>query len=293
MHDIAPPRGWDVGRLSRAPALIALLLCLSSVPASAQQDEIARQVQALPWQRAPAVGHLGSTAEIALDGRLQYLDAPATSRFLELNGNPPLDGAFAVAPRNLHWFAIFAFDPVGHVQDGGSLDQDAMLRMLDARNRAGTAERRARHLPVLTVQGWSAPPRYDAIGHRLEWGLRLRDPEDRAIINYTVSLLGRSGVMSATLVSDPISFPADIREFQETLEGFTYAPGESYGEFREGGPVAEAGLGALAPGRAAALTGPAGLFKGFGQFLGLAVCGAGAASLLAFQAKVARTFRRR
>lgn len=45
-------------------------------------------------------------------------------------------------------------------------------------------------------------PPYDPDTKRVEWGTRLRGDDGRIIVNYTVRLLGRRGVMHATLVSD-------------------------------------------------------------------------------------------
>jgi uncharacterized membrane-anchored protein len=66
-------------------------------------------------------------------------------------------------------------------------------------------------------------------------------------------LLGRSGVMSATLVSDPEHLPQDMAEFKTSLEKFSYVSGEKYTEFKQGDRVAEFGLAALILGGAAAV----------------------------------------
>jgi uncharacterized membrane-anchored protein len=277
--------------------LIALLLCLGTMAASAQQKDTQqpqdvmpdslRQVLALPWQTAPDVGRLASVATIKLD-HLRYLDAPSTSKFLELNGNPPRDNEFVVAAADLGWFAVFGYDPSGYVKDDETLDSDELLKALKAQNEAGAEERRKLNLDVLTLQGWSVPPHYDSETHRLEWGTRLTDPENRDIINYTVRLLGRGGVMSATLVSDPKQLDADIKAFKAALKGFAFVPGETYSEFRQGDRLAAYGLGALVLGGAAAVATSTGLLKGLGKFIGIAVFG----GLAAAAAALKRLFRR-
>jgi uncharacterized membrane-anchored protein len=291
-----------VGWIRRGSALIALLLCLGAASASAQQqsqpqqpqqpNEEYRQVMALPWQKAPSVGRLGSVAEISLDNGLRYLDAPSTSKFLELNGNPPRDNDFVVAPGKLHWFAVFAFDPSGYVRDDETLDNDAMLKALKAQNEESIAERKKLNLPILTLQGWSVPPHYDSETHRLEWGTKLTDPQGEETVNYTVRLLGRSGVMSATLVSDPVRLDGDIKQFKAALKGFSYVAGESYSEFRQGDRVAAYGLGALVVGGAAAVATSTGLLKGLGKFIGIAVFGGAAAVAAAFKSIFRRVSRR-
>ena len=97
------------------------------------------------------------------------------------------------------------------------------------------------------------PPHYDIDTKRLEWGVRLRTDRDEKLVNYTSRLLGRTGVMSAVLVSEPQSLDADIRDFKTVLKNFSYNAGESYAEFKSGDKVAEYGLAALILGGAAAV----------------------------------------
>ena len=58
--------------------------------------------------------------------------------------------------------------------------------------------------------------------------------EGQPVVNYTVRLLGRTGVMNATLVADPQTLQADVQSFKAALAGFEFNPGERYAEFREG-----------------------------------------------------------
>ena len=92
-------------------------------------------------------------------------------------------------------------------------------------------------------------------------------------VNYTVRLLGRSGVMSAMLVSDPASLDNDMKAFKTALAGFDFASGQKYSEFRAGDKVAEYGLAALVVGGAAAAAAKAGLFKYLGKFIWVGLLG--------------------
>jgi len=131
----------------------------------------------------------------------------------------------------------------------------------------------------LYTDGWQVTPHYDIDTKRLEWGVRLRTDADEKLVNYTSRLLGRTGVMSAVLVSAPESLDADIRDFKTVLKNFSYNSGESYAEFTSGDKIAEYGLAALVLGGAAAVATKkgfwavlAGLFAAFWKLLaGLAV----------------------
>jgi len=59
--------------------------------------------------------------------------------------------------------------------------------------------------------------------------------------------------MSAVLVANPNTMEHDITEFKQALAGFSYNPGQTYSEFRQGDKVAEYGLAALILGGAAAV----------------------------------------
>lgn len=245
------------------------------VPAESQsQDDIAAQVLQLPWEKSPSVGAIGSIARMGLAPGLMFLDSSSTSRFLQLNGNPPRDNEYAVAPQDFAWFAVFSYDDSGYVKDDEKLDPDALLTTLQRQNEAGIAERRQLGLPILHLQGWAVVPHYDKTTHRLEWGTRLTGDDGGVTVNYTIRLLGRSGVMSAVLVSDPGTLEQNVTNFKKSLTGYSFVPGQTYSEFRQGDRVAAFGLGALIAGGAAAAAAKAGgaaAIKGFAKVIGLGI----------------------
>jgi uncharacterized membrane-anchored protein len=251
-------------------SLLQLILLLGGFAAAAQ-DKVLQEILQLPWQTAS--GKIGKVAQINLPAAVRFLDAAGTSRFLELNGNPPRPDNYTVAPESLEWFAVFSFDATGYVKDDEALDKDQLLKALKEQNEAGGAERRKLGLPVLTLDGWAVPPHYDSETRRLEWGTRLLDQDGRQIVNYSIRMLGRSGVMQAVLVSDPRQLDEDIREFKASLRGYDFVAGERYAEYRQGDKLADYGLAALIVGGAAAAAAKAGLFKTFGKFIGIAAVG--------------------
>jgi uncharacterized membrane-anchored protein len=110
----------------------------------------------------------------------------------------------------------------------------------------------------------------------LEWAIKLRDHENNPIVNFTTRILGRSGYMSATLVSDPVNLDRDIKSFKVALQDFDYINGERYAEFRDGDKIAAYGLGALVVGGAAAAVASKGGFKFLGALALAALAGIGA-----------------
>ncbi len=229
----------------------------------------------MKWKFAPEVGSIGSEATISLSPDVAFLGAADTSRFLELNGNLPCTNCYALVARSLGWFAIFSFDPSGYVKDDETIDPDELLKTLKESNTASIEQKRQRGLPPLYLDGWYIPPHYDTVTKRLEWGTKAHGETGAITVNYSIRLLGREGVMSAVLVSDPSSLDTDLKSFKQALQNFSFNVGKTYAEFREGDKVAEYGLAALIVGGAAAAAAKSGVGKG------LFAAGAGLIKVLA------------
>ena len=248
--------------------LFGILFLFLTFAAEAQRDPAAimQELQKLGWQRGPGEGAIGARAKIQIAQGYSFLDEKNTRRFLELMGNPPRDGHYMIAPANLDWFAVFSFDPVGYVKDDEKIDAEQLLETLKKSDDAGNDERKRLGMEPIYTDGWQVPPHYDAATKRLEWGMRLRDGQGGIHLNSTSRLLGRTGVMSAILVSAPQTLAEDIKAFNGALAGYEFVAGEKYAEFKSGDRIAEYGLAALVVGGAAAAAAKAGWFKFLGKF---------------------------
>ncbi len=141
---------------------------------------------------------------------------------------------------------------MGYVKDDEKIDADAILKSIKDMDEPGNEERKRLGFGPLHTDGWYVAPHYDTQTKRLEWGLKLHSDEG-VTLNYTVRLLGREGVMNATLVSSPEKLDNDVKSFKKALDGFEFASGKRYAEFQPGDHVAEIGLAALVAGGAAAI----------------------------------------
>lgn len=250
----------------RTTMLAALLLC--PLLAWGQGDSrVFEEMKKLQWQQGPSEGRIGAKAVIAVPQDHVFLDEKNTRRFLELTGNPPRDGHYLFAPSSLDWFAVFSFDASGYVKDDEKIDADALLKTLKSSDAPSNEERKRLGMEALYTEGWQVPPHYDLDTRRLEWGMRLRTAGGHHVINYSSRLLGRSGVMSAVLVSDPATLTADTLQFKSALTQFSYVPGEKYSEFKAGDRIAEYGLAALIVGGAAAVATKKGFWSLLAGFL--------------------------
>jgi uncharacterized membrane-anchored protein len=248
--------------LAASFALVASAIAQSQSDAQSQNDVMSK-IFALGWIKAPAIAPIAGVARIKLTNGQMALGESDTSRFVELNGNPPSHNNFAVSAPDFQWFAVFAFDPSGYVKDDEKIDPDALLDTLKEQNKNGIEERKRLGLDPLVLEGWYVPPHYDVETKRLEWGTKLSDSRGNIIVNYSIRVLGRSGVLKALLVSDPTTLDHDLKDFHSALLNLTFDPGQQYSEFRPGDKVAEYGLAALVVGGAAAVAmkAGAGFFK--------------------------------
>ena len=251
--------------MKRTILLVAGLLLTLTAFAAKTAEESKKDVQSLQWHVGPAAEQIGTQATIKTDATHEFLDDKNTQKFLELSGNIPLPDHFLLTSPIAGWWAIFHFNPSGYVKDDEKIDGDALLKRLKDLDVPVNEERKRLGLTPIYTEGWYIPPHYDIETKRLEWGLKLKS-EGGIFLNYTIRMLGRTGVMSATLVSAPETLDADVKSFKKALENYKFNSGEQYSEFKAGDHVAEFGLAALIAGGAAAVATKKGFWAVFAGF---------------------------
>jgi uncharacterized membrane-anchored protein len=251
-------------RAKTALWLVVIGICLRGV-ASAQETAD------LPWQECPCTGDLGNATVEIPDGML-FLDRANVAKFMEMLQNPT-DGqergvVLGRTGADETWFVVFSFNPTGYIKDDekDSLDAKAILGSIREGTEAANDERRKRGWSVLEVKGWHREPFYDGSTNNLTWAI-LGGTNEGEVVNHSVRLLGRRGVMNADLVTDAGSLAAAMPAFDDVVKGFDYKPGERYREFSQGDRVAEFGLTALVAGGAGVALAKSGLLKQFGKLL--------------------------
>ncbi len=232
----------------------AALVVLGVLALAGVQPAAAQEASDIPWQTGPGVGRLGDIAEIQIPEGYHFAGRDGVKRFLELTQNPASGGELGVLlpPGNdggPPWFVVFTFSPIGYVRDDdkNELDAEAILNTIRKGTEAANREREKRGWGAMRIVGWEQPPRYDSITHNLTWAIRGGDQESE-VINYSVRLLGRRGVMHADLVLSPEQLEATVPEFDGILTGFDFVQGNRYAEFVKGDKIAEYGLTALIAG---------------------------------------------
>jgi uncharacterized membrane-anchored protein len=221
-----------------------------------------------------------------------FTGADGTRQFMELNENP-VSGIErgtvlcrlqdANGETETTWFAVFEFDDGGYVKDDEkeSLDGDAILSSLKKGNEHGNRERKERGWEAIYLDGWQVAPHYDEQTKNLTWATRLHDESNSQVLNHSVRLLGRGGVMSVDLVVSPDYYDQALPVFDAVVGDFEYKSGHAYGEWREGDKIASYGLTALVAGGAGAALVKTGVLQKFGKAI-LVALAAGVAAVRKF-----------
>jgi uncharacterized membrane-anchored protein len=263
----------------RLVVFVALCLWLSFFSASSYgQEQKPSVLDNIKWLQGPALGDLGTIAEVKVPEGYVFAGAQDAKVLMEAMQNP-LSGSEMgfLAPATMEWYLLFEFDDTGYVKDDekDSLNADAMMKSIKTGNEEGNKERQKREWATMTITGWEQPPRYNPETHNLEWAIRA-ESQGAPVINYNTRLLGRSGVMKATLVADPAILADTLVKAKGVINDFSFKTGQKYAEFRKGDKLAKYGLSALVVGGATAVAVKSGLFKWLWKLIVLAALAVGA-----------------
>jgi uncharacterized membrane-anchored protein len=218
----------------------------------------------IQWQSGPAVGSLGDIAQITVPDGFRFAGQAGTRTFLELTQNPTNGDELGVLlPASVEdgrWFVIFEFNPIGYVKDDekDKLDADDMISNIREGTEAANEERKRRGWSTMSIVGWHTQPFYDTRTNNLTWAIT-GAADDSQVVNYSVRLLGRRGVMNVDLVLAPDEVESVVPAFEKVLGGFSFKAGSRYAEFVQGDKVAAYGLTALVAGGAGAALAKSGL----------------------------------
>lgn len=248
--------------------LAAVAALALTVSVSAQDG----QAPAINWIPGPTTAQLGDgLASIEVPEGYLFADKAETQKFMKMIGNPPSDleiGLLTPADDAKQWFVVFEYNEVGYVKDDDKdeIDADAILDSIREGTEAANEERKEMGSDPVEIVGWFEKPHYDSNTHNLVWAIEGKSKQD-GVVNYDVRLLGRSGYVSATLVTDPQALAADLPHVQALLNSFSFNEGNRYAEWKAGDKVAEYGLAALVAGGAGAAAMKLGLFAQLGKLL--------------------------
>jgi uncharacterized membrane-anchored protein len=218
------------------------------------------------WTRGPAHVDLGDDiAQIELPEGYAFAGPDDARTILRSMGNRPSGSELGLLIPNAedqNWFIVFSWQDVGYVKDDekDKIDADALLENIQEATEEGNAWRKENNIPALHVTGWAEPPRYDERTNNLVWATLAQSEDGGKSVNYNMRLLGRRGLVSAVLVEDPELLAKSKPFAYAAMDKFSFKPGSTYAEWRQGDKVAEYGLTALVAAGAGATAAKLGFF---------------------------------
>ncbi len=214
-------------------------------------------------------GDIGSNSMIKVQEGQYHLNGSDANKLMQMYGNPPSRYDGAIVALDDSYAITFNFSSEGYVKDDEKeeLDADELLKAFKAADKEGNKQRLAAGLDSMTTIGWAFEPHYNENTNNLEWAVIYQSSDGSQTVNHNIKILGRKGVMNATLLCDPGQLENLRPMLDKTLAGFEYKPGNKYSEFQEGDKIADYGLKGLLIGGGLLAAGKLGLFGLLAKYL--------------------------
>ncbi|HLX96514.1 MAG TPA: DUF2167 domain-containing protein [Verrucomicrobiae bacterium] len=199
----------------------------------------------IQWTSGPADASLGALADIKIPKGYHFTDATGASMLLTRMNNPVPTGLVGIlAPESGQWWAVLEYRDIGYVKDAdkAGIDTKATLKTISDRAQRQNEDRRIHNLPLITSVDWALAPAFSADTHTLEWAV-LAKTQSGQVVNHTMRLLGRQGLLDATVV-EPYQAQAalDLISLKELMKNISFKSGQRYTDYQAGDKISQIGL---------------------------------------------------
>ncbi|HEU5396670.1 MAG TPA: DUF2167 domain-containing protein [Verrucomicrobiae bacterium] len=195
------------------------------------------------WISGPARVKVGTVGDIDVPLGYRFIDAQGAHGLLTRMNNPAPSGlAGILAPASGQWMAVLEYKKIGYVTRGSHDTLDAKAILQAVRQRTDVQNQslvRAGMQPFVSVD-WTLAPVYDPWQHSVEWAVNAQTCST-SVINHTVLLLARHGVLDVTVVQ-PAQSALDIVPLSQLASCISFKVGERYTDHQDGDAVAAANL---------------------------------------------------
>lgn len=181
-------------------------------------------------------------AEMDLTPEFIFVGPEKATAFLKEQGSSGegVLGLIAPADEKDSYLVICRFEDVGYVNDDDAekLNANDILNSYKEGTSEQNEERKELKLPPIFVGDWAEKPRYEKAKHQVVWAIEVKD-EDSATapvssVNYNTRMLGRRGVLSMNLVTDPKNLNSDKPKVVKLLNSTNFIKGQTYAEYVPG-----------------------------------------------------------
>ena len=231
-----------------------------------QFQKIQQTVADLKYQTGD-INLASANAKIALKDGFQFLDRAGAKKLLtDVWGNPPQaseDVIGMIVPKGFEpledssWAVTIQSQNDGYVKDEefDSMDFNQVLKDMQEGSKEASKQRVAAGYGKMELAGWATAPHYDKAQHKLFWAKKFDVDAPGQALNYDIRILGRSGHLELSLISD-MSQLKEIEANVPTILGMVdFTEGNRYADYRSGDKVANYGIAALITGGVLAKTG--------------------------------------
>ena len=200
------------------------------------------------WTSGPADASLGTLADIKIPKGYRFADSTSAGALLTRMNNPVPQGLVGIlAPESGQWWVVLTYKDVGYIKDvdKGQIAAAAILKTISDRAQRQNEVRRLHGLPLISSVDWALPPAFDAKTHSVEWAVKAKT-QSAVVVNHTVRLLGREGLLDATAVA-----PYQSRDtaasipLKELMQNISFKQGQRYVDHQQGDKISDISLATL------------------------------------------------
>ncbi len=204
------------------------------------------------WLLGPGQADFGGFARMDVPDNYRFTGPRGARILLQRMRNPiPRDLVGILAPNSGKWWVILTYADIGYVKgldQSYQFDASAILKTVREQLRFQNAERlRLGMIPIASVD-WAITPVFDTNRYALEWAIRAEtrtekivnlqaEVQKQGVVNHTIRLIGRRGVLDATAVQ--LDQGDNAIPLKELLSKVSFNPGERYVDFKNGDKIAK------------------------------------------------------
>jgi uncharacterized membrane-anchored protein len=202
------------------------------------------QPQEREWISGPEMTSLGAIADLQIPAGYRFTGSEGARNLLRQMNNPVPPGLIGIlTPNSGEWLAVIEFNQIGYVSDAKNNSEMNFAVLLKAiQDRTEAQNNDPMNMGSLTTASvdWESQPAYDAKNHLLEWAVRA-ETQSGKVVNHSVVLLGRRGVLDVTMVKAYQGLP-DLVSLNELVKNISFKRGQSYADYQKGDKTAVVSL---------------------------------------------------
>jgi uncharacterized membrane-anchored protein len=196
------------------------------------------------WISGPETTSLGAIADLQIPAGYRFTGSEGARNLLRQMNNPIPPGLIGIlTPNSGEWLAVIEFNQIGHVSDAknnSEMNSTALLKAIKGRTEAQNND--PMNMGSLTTASvdWESQPVYDEKDHSLEWAVRA-ETQSGKVVNHSVVLLGRQGVLDVTMVKAYQGLP-DLVPLKQLVKNISFKRGQAYADYQKGDKTAVVSL---------------------------------------------------